>query len=95
MHLLKWQFQPTNQGNSWRLTIEEQRREVVDHLADNPSLKSKLSEALETAYGTAVLAAARETGNDLRVFPATCPWPYERIIDPKFWPDAEERPTRP
>ena len=42
MHLLKWQLQPTFQGNSWRLTIEEQRREVVDHLADNPSLKDEV-----------------------------------------------------
>ena len=39
-HLLKWQFQPTLRGNSWRLTIEEQRRDVAEHLADNPSLKS-------------------------------------------------------
>jgi hypothetical protein len=88
MHLLKWQFQPTNQGNSWRLTIEEQRREVVEHLADNPSLKTKLSEAIDTAYGTAVLAAARETGIDIRALPATCPWTYEQIIDNSFWPDA-------
>ncbi len=36
-HLLKWQHQPGNRGNSWRLTIEEQWREVVDHLADNPA----------------------------------------------------------
>ena len=86
MHLLKWQLQPTFQGNSWRLTIEEQRREVVDHLADNPSLKAKLSETMDAAYGTAVLAAARETGMDRRAFPATCPWAYEQVIDDSFWP---------
>jgi hypothetical protein len=88
MHLLKWQFQPTGQGTSWRLTIQEQRREVVDHLADNPSLKAKLNETLEMAYGTAVIAAARETRIDLRAFPTTCPWAYGQIIDANFWPEA-------
>src|ERR1700723_1229460 len=38
-HLLKWQFQSTLRGTSWRLTIEEQRREVAEHLSDDPSLK--------------------------------------------------------
>src|SRR3984957_12867093 len=61
IHLLKWQFQPTGQGTSWRLTTQEQRREVVEHLADNPSLKAKLKAAVDTAYATAVIAAARET----------------------------------
>jgi hypothetical protein len=88
MHLLKLQFQSTGQGTSWRLAIEEQRREVAEHLADNPSLKAKLSETMEAAYGTAVLAAARETGIDLRTFPATCPWSYDQAIDHRFWPDA-------
>ena len=81
IHLLKWQFQPTGQSTSCRLTIQEQRREVVEHLADNPSLKAKLEEAVDTAYATAVIAAARETSIDLRVFPAECPWSYEQAID--------------
>ncbi len=29
-HLLKWRHQPGNRGNSWRLTIEEQRRAQQD-----------------------------------------------------------------
>ena len=61
MYLLKWQFQPTGRSTSWRLTVEEQRREVVDHLADNPSLQSLMDTALASAYGSAVLVAARET----------------------------------
>ena len=86
IHLLKWQFQPTGQGPSCRLTIQKQRREVVEHLADNPSLKAKLEEAVDTAYATAVIAAARETSIDLRVFPAECSWSYEQAIDDDFWP---------
>jgi uncharacterized protein DUF29 len=35
LHLLKWQFQPGLRGNSWRLSIEEQRYRLEDHLNDN------------------------------------------------------------
>ena len=87
MHLLKWRFQPSGHSTSWRLTIEEQRREVVDVLTDNPSLRSKLPEAIGSAYGNAILAAARETGLDRASFPAVCPWGFEEIMDPGFWPD--------
>src|SRR5271168_5304601 len=37
-HLLKWRYQPGFRGNSWRLTIEDQRQEVSDHLSENLSL---------------------------------------------------------
>ena len=88
MHLLKWQSQPTGRSTSWRLTVEEQRREVVDHLADNPSLQSLMDTALASAYGSAVLAAARETGLDVALFPEECPWSYAQIIDRAFWPEG-------
>ena len=42
VHLLKWRFQPNLRGRSWRLTIKEQRKEVLNHLADNPSLRQRL-----------------------------------------------------
>ena len=28
MHLLKWQYQTSLQGHSWRMTVEEQRRQL-------------------------------------------------------------------
>jgi hypothetical protein len=87
MHMLKWQFQPTGHSTSWRLTIEEQRSEVIDHLGDNPSLKAKLPETMASAYGTAILAAARETGLDRATFPQVCPWSFDQIVNPDFWPD--------
>ena len=87
MHLLKWRFQPTARGTSWRLTIEEQRDRLADHLADNPSLKATLDASIAAGYRFAILGAARETGLDRVVFPATCPWSFEQIVDPAFWPD--------
>ncbi len=43
LHLLKWRFQSEMRGKSWRLSIQGQRYQISDHMADNPSLKAKLS----------------------------------------------------
>lgn len=88
MHLLKWLYQPTGQCTSWRLTIKEQRREVVSHLRDNPSLKARLAETMASAYDVAILAAARETSLPETIFPTECPWSFEQITDGTFWPEA-------
>jgi hypothetical protein len=95
MHLLKWRFQPAIRSTGWRLTIEEQRDRLIDHMADNPSLTSKLPETTASAYRLAILAAARETGLPPALFPAACPWTYEEIIDANFWPDAVNLQTDP
>jgi hypothetical protein len=87
MHLLKWRFQPTGRGTSWRLTIEEQRDRLIDHMADNPSLKASLGETITSAHRLAILGAARETGLDRAIFPLDCPWSYAQIVDDRFWPD--------
>ncbi|MES2663133.1 MAG: DUF29 domain-containing protein [Pseudomonadota bacterium] len=61
-HLLKWQFQLNFQSRSWLLTIEEQREELVQHLAANLSLKSRLEEALINSYEIAIILAKKQTG---------------------------------
>ena len=86
-HLLKWKFQPNLRSRSWRLTIKEQRNAVADHMADNPSLKSKTDEAMTRAYGGAVIEAAKETGIDEDGFPGACPWTFDEATDAEFWPD--------
>jgi hypothetical protein len=50
-HLLKWQFLPGRRRSSWQVTIRNQRRALTRCLAGNPSLKSKIPEALSDAYG--------------------------------------------
>ena len=87
MHLLKWQYQPAYQGRSWKFTIIEQRKRINDHLEENPGLKSKLPELIETAYSYAVTAAVRETGFSIKIFPEQCPWEFNEFIDPDFWPE--------
>jgi len=86
-HLLKWQFQPTLQGPSWRFTIEEQRARIARLLEKNPSLKRHVPEAFEEAYGFAVRMAARETGMGSGSFPSRCPWTFGQATDPDFWPE--------
>jgi hypothetical protein len=87
-HLLKWAFQPNLRSRSRRLTIETQRDDVVDHLADNPSLKVRLDELVPQAYRRARREAERETGLAESAFPVTCPWTFAQIVDPTFWPDG-------
>lgn len=86
-HLLKWRFQPSFRGNSWRLSVREQRLRIKRHLEDNPSLKALLDAAIVEGYELAVIAAQRETGFGDDVFPAICPWTFEDIMAPDFWPE--------
>jgi hypothetical protein len=85
-HLLKWRFQPTHRSRGWELTIKEQRRRLRRHLAQNPSLKSKLPQAREDAYGDAILEAARQTGLAEDAFPPDCPFTTQETLDDAWWP---------
>ena len=87
LHLLKWQFQPERRGASWEGTIHIQRRDLSDHLDDNPSLRAKLPDAISASYDRAIYAAAGETNLPRSTFPAECPWSFMQIMDADFWPD--------
>lgn len=86
-HLLKWSYQPEQRSNSWKYTIEEQRRAVEEVLEDSPSLKYQLDQKFNDAYSKAVLIAARETGFAKGKFPKDCPFTWEQAIDENFWPN--------
>ncbi|MBD1916832.1 MULTISPECIES: DUF29 domain-containing protein [Cyanophyceae] len=85
-HLLKWQYQPEQRGNSWRATIREQRTQVQLVLSDNPSLKPYLAEALAIAYQLGQDLAVQETGLDYSTFSADCPYTLAQILDQAFFP---------
>lgn len=86
LHLLKWLFQPNLRGNSWRLTIKEQRARIARHIRKNPSLQAVLDETIADAYSDATLEAERETGLPDTTFPTICPWSFDQIMDAAFWP---------
>ena len=87
LHLLKWKFQPKRRSASWETSISVQRIQTSAHMADNPSLKARLPEAISAAYQVAVLEAAQESRLPKSVFPAVCPFTFEQMIDVGFWPD--------
>ena len=86
-HLLKWQFQPGRWSVSRRLSIENTRLQLEDHLKDNPSLKSQLDEVMRSAYRRALNDAVAETGFARTTFPADCPYTYEQAMHTDFWPE--------
>ncbi|MGC1779910.1 MAG: DUF29 domain-containing protein [Xanthobacteraceae bacterium] len=84
MHMLKWDHQPAARSRSWVLSIQEQRLEIADVLADNPGLKPRINEAIGRAYRRARLEAAKETGLDETAFPAACPYSIDDITTRSF-----------
>ncbi|WP_299488740.1 DUF29 domain-containing protein [Acaryochloris sp. IP29b_bin.137] len=87
-HLLKWQYQPGKQSNSWRCTIYEQRRQIQLILEDSPSLRRYLMEQLPKGYNAAIKQAALETDLPLQTFPVDCPYTGEEICSEGFFPGA-------
>jgi hypothetical protein len=88
LHLLKWRFQPSRRGASWEGSIINTRDELEEHLCDNPSLKSRVADAVEVVYRRAVVDAVTETTLKKTSFPLSCPWTYEQMMDPDFWPGS-------
>lgn len=85
-YLLKWQCQPERRGASWQRTIKEQRRALVEHIEETPSLKRSLTDEhwMRKTWADAVAKAVEET--DLTTFPEACPWPMEQATNPEFLP---------
>jgi hypothetical protein len=85
-HLLKWQYQPTLRGKSWRITIDLQRDEIVELVTENPSLKPYLEEAIAKSYKQAIALVVKETPLDKGDLPPECPYAITQILDPQFYP---------
>jgi hypothetical protein len=88
LHVLKWQFQPSRRSASWRASINNARDDISDHLDDNPSLQSQLAASVAAGYRRARRQAAAETELDEETFPQSCPWSFDQLMDPGFWPSA-------
>jgi hypothetical protein len=95
-HLLKLQVQsdaPDTMKGSWYGSVLEHRQRVLDNLADTPSLKSFLVEAVEKAYLDGRKLAIKEgklAWRGIRLpeeseYPTTCPFSIEQILDEDFY----------
>ena len=70
-------------------TFSRQRFRLALVLADSPSLSTKIEEFAEFVYPHAVEQVADETGLHRRIFPATCPYRAEQLLDPTFMPGEQ------
>ncbi len=95
-HLLKLRIQhdvPDMMKGSWYSSVLEHRQRVLNNLADTPSLKSFLVEAVEKSYPDSRKLAIKEgklakfgvaipEQND---YPTTCPFEIAQILDEDFY----------
>jgi hypothetical protein len=89
-HFLKWDYQPDKRSKSWRVTIREQRREVLRLLQENPSLKLYLEEAIAYAYQSGLDLVARETPLDYQDLPVDCLYTLDQLFDFNFPSELNE-----
>ena len=88
MHLLKWQFQPERQSQSWQDSIINHRFQTGITLANNPGLKQHLPALYRKAYKQAVTLAVKQTALPKKTFPANCPWTFDQVMEDGFLPDG-------
>jgi hypothetical protein len=95
-HLLKFKVQhdaPDTMKASWYSSILEHRQRVLNNLADSPSLKNFLPEALVKAYADGRKLALKEgklAKLGVRIpaegeCPLICPFSLDQILDEDFY----------
>lgn len=89
MHLLKYEFQPSQRSKSWEATLIEHRLRIRDLFEDSPSLKryAESPEVVQRCYDDACKRASRETGLAESVFPKDCPYSLEQVLSETFLPE--------
>ena len=86
-HLLKWQYQPSFRGNSWKNTIEDARIELKYFMDKSKLLKKEAYNAFEKAYQSGIRKAVVQTGLDKKTFPETPLFTLDQCLDENFWPE--------
>jgi Domain of unknown function DUF29 len=92
MHLLKWQYQPSQRSTSWETTIRNNREEIAQILQDSPSLKNYPALVLAQAYRSARHTAAIETEMPIESFPSECLFAIADILNEAFLPGEAPNP---
>lgn len=89
-HLLKVSCLPhSSPTRDWRLTIKEQRYQILRLLKNNPSLQYLVPEMVLDLYPQARdLAMSDLADDDLadRILPEDCPWTQTQILDLNWLP---------
>ncbi len=88
-HLLKWRSQPQSGANSWRATINDQRKRIALAIKETPSLKAVMRDQdwQEDAWLDARTQARKDTSLADDDLPESCPWSMDQACDQEFWPE--------
>ena len=89
-HLLKWRHlrQGRHQGQSWRNTLAEQRRELQELFEDSPSMRGFADSVLARSYANARQDVERKSGKSLGLPDDLCPWSLQEVLSLDFLPEA-------
>jgi hypothetical protein len=79
-----------NSRRHWMGEILDHRDRLDRRIARNPSLKSRLPEFLESAYGYARKRALK-LAVSRSALPESCPFTLEQVLDDDWFPEARDR----
>jgi hypothetical protein len=77
-----------HQGQSWRNTLAEQRRELQELFGDSPSMRGFAGSVLAPAYVNARQDVERKSGKSLGLPDDICPLSLDEVLSLDFLPDA-------
>jgi hypothetical protein len=77
-----------HEGQSWRNTLAEQRRELQELFEDSPSMRGFAEHVLPSAYVNARQDVERKSGKSLGLPDDVCPWSLDQVLSLDFLPDA-------
>lgn len=86
LHLLKWEFQPSQRKPGWLLTLDEQRDQIAWLLSESPSLKAGVRTSIVDRFPLARRKAADETGVGLKALPIDCLYSIDDVLSQEFLP---------
>jgi hypothetical protein len=86
LHLLQWEYQAERRSKRWPRRMDHTQAELESYLWESPSLQAQMPTLVGRAYQQACRLVARETGLPLTMFPVTCPWQPEQLVDTEFLP---------
>jgi hypothetical protein len=90
VHLLKLKQSPAiDSRRGWQETVDRERSEIADMLADSPSLRKETAAVLVRRWPAARRRAVRALGEEVEEtrIPRDCPFTVEQALDPDWWPE--------
>jgi hypothetical protein len=88
-HLLKLHYLDqlrVQNERGWLATIKEQRKKITQCVTENPSLKPKMPTLFNNAYSSAIYQIVAQLGVAESLFPDTCPYTLEQLLNNDFYP---------